>query len=64
MRKNYPENLISATGTAALAAVFAVWCASNSYGAVGLTSAAVSALLMLALCLRFVPVWCDAWRAR
>lgn len=60
---NYiPEKLISAIGTAVLAAVFAIWCASSGYGAVGITAAAVSALLMLALCLRFVPVWCSSWR--
>lgn len=62
MRQNYPEKLISAVGTAALATAFALWCASSGFGAAGLTGAVLSVLLMLALCLRFVPVWCDAWR--
>ena len=62
MEQKTPEKLISAVGTAALAIVFAIWCAGSNYSAWGLTAAAVSALLMLALCLRFVPVWCGAWR--
>ena len=62
MEQKTPEKLISAVGTAALAIVFAIWCAGSNYSAWGLTAAAVSELLMLALCLRFVPVWCGAWR--
>ncbi len=57
-----PEKLISALGTAALAAVFAVWCAGSSYGAAGYAAAVLSALLMLTLCLRFVPPCCAFWR--
>lgn len=62
MEQKIPEKLISALGTAALAAAFAVWCAGSNNGALGVSAAAVSALLMLTLCLRFVPVWCEAWR--
>lgn len=62
MEQKIPEKLISAIGTAALAAAFAVWCAGSDHSVWGLTAAAVSALLMLALCLRFVPVWCGTWR--
>ena len=57
-----PEKLISALGTAALCAVFALWCAVSNYGAAGYTAAVLSALLMLALCLLFVPRWCAFWR--
>ena len=53
-----PEKLISAFGTAALAAVFALWCARSGYGAVGYTAAVISVLAMLVLCLRFVPSFC------
>ncbi len=56
------EKLISALGTAALAAVFAVWCAGSGYGTAGYTAAVLSVGLMLTLCLRFVPVWCGFWR--
>ena len=54
----FPEKLISALGTAALAAVFALWCAHSSYSAAGYLAAVLSALLMLALCLRFVSPLC------
>ena len=64
MERKTPEKLISAVGTAALAAVFGIWCAGSSCSAWGFTAAAVSALMMLALCLRFVPVWCGFWRER
>ncbi len=62
MNEKVSERLISALGTAALCAVFAVWCAQSSYSAVGYIAAAVSMLLMLWLCLKFVPVWCEFWR--
>ena len=64
MERKTPEKLISAVGTAALAAVFGIWCCGSSCSAWGFTAAAVSALMMLALCLRFVPVWCGFWRER
>ncbi len=54
----FPEKLIAALGTAALAAVFAVWCAHSSYSAAGYAAAVLSAGLMLALCLRFVSPLC------
>lgn len=57
-----PEKLISALGTAALCAVFAHWCAGSNYSAAGYAAAVLSAVLMLALCLRFVPEWCAFWR--
>lgn len=57
-----PEKLISALGTAALCAVFAHWCAGSNYSAAGYAAAVLSAVLMLALCLRFVPEWCTFWR--
>ena len=57
-----PEKLISALGTAALCAVFALWCAGSNYSAAGYAAAVLSAVLMLALCLRFVPEWCTFWR--
>ena len=56
MELKTPEKLISAVGTAALAIVFAVWCAGSSYSAWGLTAAVVSALLMLAFALGTVPL--------
>lgn len=62
MEQKTPEKIISAVGTAALAAVFAIWCRDSGSDAWGLTAAVISALLMLALCLRFVPVWCGFWR--
>ena len=58
----FPEKLISALGTAVLAAVFAIWCAHSSYSAAGYTAAVLSALLMLTLCLRFVSPCCGFWR--
>ena len=64
LNDKFPEKLISALGTAALAAVFALWCAGSSYGAAGYAAAVISALLMLALCLRFVPEWCAFWREK
>ena len=64
LNDKFPEKLISALGTAALAAVFALWCAGSSYGAAGYAAAVISALLMLALCLRFVPEWCVSWREK
>lgn len=57
-----PEKLICALGTAALCAVFAHWCAGSNYSATGYAAAVLSAVLMLALCLRFVPEWCAFWR--
>jgi len=57
-----PEKLISALGTAALCAVFALWCAGSNYSAAGYAAAVLSAVLMPALCLRFVPEWCAFWR--
>ncbi len=57
-----PEKLISALGTAALCTVFALWCAGTNYSAAGYTAAVLSAVLMLALCLLFVPRWCAFWR--
>ena len=57
-----PEKLISALGTAVLCAVFALWCAGSNYSAAGYAAAVLSAVLMLALCLRFVPEWCAFWR--
>lgn len=62
MNQKTPEKLISALGTAVLAAAFALWCAGSNNGALGVGAALVSVLLMLTLCLRFVPVWCEAWR--
>ncbi len=56
------EKLISALGTAVLAAVFAAWCAGSNYSAAGYAAAILSAGLMLTLCLRFVPSWCAFWR--
>ena len=64
LNDKFPEKLISALGTATLAAVFALWCAGSSYGAAGYAAAVISALLMLALCLRFVPEWCAFWREK
>ena len=64
LNDKFPEKLISALGTATLAAVFAHWCAGSSYGAAGYAAAVISALLMLALCLRFVPEWCAFWREK
>lgn len=57
-----PEKLISVLGTAALCAVFALWCAVSSYSAAGYAAAGLSAALMLVLCLLFVPRWCAFWR--
>lgn len=57
-----PEKLISVLGTAALCAVFALWCAVSSYSAAGYAAAGLSAALMLALCLLLVPRWCAFWR--
>lgn len=64
LNDKFPEKLISALGTATLAAMFALWCAGSSYGAAGYAAAVISALLMLALCLRFVPEWCAFWREK
>ena len=64
LNDKFPEKLISALGTATLAAVFALWCAGSSYGAAGYAAAVISALLMLALCLCFVPEWCAFWREK
>lgn len=64
LNDKFPEKLISALGTATLAAVFALWCAGSSYGAAGYAAAVISALLMLALCLRFVPEWSAFWREK
>lgn len=64
LNDKFPEKLISALGTATLAAVFALWCAGSSYGSAGYAAAVISALLMLALCLRFVPEWCAFWREK
>lgn len=57
-----PEKLISVLGTAALSAVFALWCAVSSYSAAGYAAAGLSTALMLALCLLLVPKWCAFWR--
>lgn len=57
------EKIISLIGTAALAAVFVLWCAESSCSAAGYAAAVLSAGLMLALCLRFVPNWCNFWRS-
>lgn len=57
-----PEKLISVLGTAALCAVFALWCAVSSYSAAGYAAAGLSAALMLVLCLLLVPRWCAFWR--
>lgn len=57
----FPEKLISALGTAALCAVFALWGAGSNYSAAGYTAAVLSAVLMLVLCLLFVPGWCAFW---
>lgn len=57
-----PEKLISVLGTAALCAVFALWCAVSSYSAAGYAAAGLSTALMLALCLLLVPRWCAFWR--
>lgn len=62
MNRKAIEKSISAAGTAALAAVFVIWTIGSDYGAAGYAAAAVSAGLMLCLCLRFVPVWCAFWR--
>lgn len=56
------EKLISVLGTAALSAVFALWCAVSSYSAAGYAAAGLSTALMLALCLLLVPRWCAFWR--
>ena len=56
------EKIISVAGTAVLTAAFALWLTGSGYGAVGYIAAAVSAGLMLWLCLRFVPAWCEFWR--
>lgn len=56
------EKIISVAGTAVLTAAFALWFTGSGYGAVGYIAAAVSAGLMLWLCLRFVPAWCEFWR--
>lgn len=57
-----PEKLISVLGTAALCAVFALWCAVSSYSAAGYAAAGLSTALMLVLCLLFVPRWCAFWQ--
>lgn len=57
-----PEKLISVLGTAALCAVFALWCAVSSYSAAGYAAAGLSTALMLVLCLLLVPRWCAFWR--
>ena len=57
-----PEKLISVLGTAALCAVFALWCAVSSYSAAGYAAAGLSAALMLVLCLLLVPRWCAFWQ--
>ena len=57
-----PEKLISVLGTAALSAVFALWCAVSRYSAAGYAAAGLSTALMLALCLLLVPRWCAFWR--
>ena len=62
LNDKFPEKLISALGTAALAAVFALWCAGSNYSAAGYTAAVLSTVLMLILCLLFVPEWCAFWR--
>lgn len=62
--KNYStaEKLISAAGTAVLCTVFALWCADYAGSPWGCAAAALSAVLMLALCLLFVPTWFAFWR--
>ncbi len=57
-----PEKLICVIGTAVLGTGFAAWCCASNCTAAGYIAAFVSAALMLVLCLRFVPLWCEAWR--
>ncbi len=58
MNEKTLEKSISVLGTVVLAAVFFLWWAGSGYGAAGYFAAAVSAALMLWLCLKFVPVCC------
>ena len=58
MNEKTLEKSISVLGSAVLAAAFFLWCANSGYGAAGYLAAIVSALLMLWLCLKFVPVLC------
>lgn len=62
MKQKTTEILISAAGIAVLSAIFALWCGSARYSAAGTTAAVISALLFAAVCLRFVPVWVNAWK--
>ncbi len=62
MKQKTTQILISAAGIAVLAAVFALWCANARYSAAGTTAAVISAALFAAVCLRFVPVWVNAWQ--
>ncbi len=63
MNEKKLEKSISVLGSAVLAAAFFLWCANSGCGAAGYIAAAVSAALMLWLCLKFVPVLCAFLRS-
>ena len=61
-RKFYtPASLISLLGLSALISAYAIWLAGSSAPLFGKLSAALSASLFAALCLRFVPLWTGFW---
>ena len=63
MSVNSVKKAIYIASGAALAALFAIWCANTSYSAAGYIAAVLSAALFYAVFARFVPVWLEAWRS-
>lgn len=63
MSVNSVKKAIYIASGAALAALFAIWCANTSYSVAGYFAAVLSAALFYAVFARFVPVWLDAWRS-
>lgn len=62
MKSKTTEIIISAAGLTVLGAAFVCWCINTVPSAAGIGAAALSAALFAAVCLRFVPVWAEAWR--
>ena len=58
------EKIIIIAGSAALAALFALWFVGADYSAAGTIAAIICAALFYAVCFRFVPVWLESWRGK
>lgn len=61
MKSETKQKVIQGGGLTVLAALFVIWCGREQPSTAGFVAALTLTCLFAAVCLRFVPLWIEAW---